>query len=69
MVWVKENNFFVINRVMTSEVQGPIQRFLYNLSTENYAQAEKEIKNIVEIKVNKTFEEEFEKSKKSFQIK
>ena len=54
---------------MTSEVQGPIQRFLYNLSVENYAQAEKEIKTVVELKVNKTFQEEYEKTKKSFQIK
>lgn len=54
---------------MTSEVQGPIQKFLYHLSMEDYANAEKEIKNVVTVKVNKTFEEEFEKSKKSFQIK
>jgi phage FluMu protein gp41 len=51
---------------MTSEVQGPIQKFLYHLSTEDFSSAEKEIKKIQNIKVQKTFNEEYEKVKKTF---
>jgi hypothetical protein len=51
---------------MTSEVQGPIQKFLYHLSMEDYANAEKEIRKVEKLKVQKIFEEEYEKVKKSF---
>lgn len=54
---------------MTSEVQGPIQKFLYHLSVEDFSNAEKEIKKVVETKVNQAFQEEYEKTKKSFQNK
>lgn len=51
---------------MTSEVQGPIQKFLYHLSMEDFSNAEKEIKKVQNLKVQKTFDEEYQKVKKSF---
>jgi hypothetical protein len=40
---------------MTAEVQGKIQKFLYSLSTENYAAANREMREIIQQKVNTRF--------------
>ena len=50
--------------MMTGEMQKQIHKFLYDLSTENYNEADKTIKNIIKSKVDKTFIEEYEKCKK-----
>jgi hypothetical protein len=45
-----------INRLhMTAEVQGKIQKFLYNLSTENYAAADRGMREIIRQKVDERF--------------
>lgn len=40
---------------MTAEVQGKIQKFLYNLSTENYAAADRGMREIIRQKVDERF--------------
>jgi hypothetical protein len=42
---------------MTSEAQSHIQKFLYNLSTENYSNADKNLNILVKQKVDKRFNE------------
>lgn len=42
---------------MTAEVQGQIQKFLYNISTENYAAANREMQTIVKQKIDERFED------------
>jgi hypothetical protein len=42
---------------MTAEVQSKIQKLLYSLSTENYANADRTMKDIIQQKVNARFED------------
>jgi len=51
---------------MTGESQAQIQKFIYRLSTEDYASADKELKTIVTDKVNKRFDAMLEKVRKNF---
>ena len=52
---------------MTPEVQQHINRFYYNLSMENLADADKDLKAALEHKVNQILDEEYEKVKKCFE--
>lgn len=49
---------------MTSEAQSHIQKFLYNLSMENYSDADKNLNTLVKDKVDKRFNEALENVKK-----
>lgn len=54
---------------MNNEAQvKAIRNFIYNLSpgVENYAQANRELRTVLQSKVDKKFTEEFEKIKNSF---
>jgi len=48
---------------MTSEAQSHIQKFLYNLSMENYSDADKNLNNLVKQKVDRRFNDATEKVK------
>ena len=50
---------------MTGEVQGKIQKFLFHLSNENWAGADREVQSLIKTKVKTIFDEEYEKLKKS----
>lgn len=50
---------------MTSEAQSHIQKFLYNLSTGNYAHADKELNKVVTQKVNDRYQSALEKIQNS----
>jgi hypothetical protein len=41
---------------MTGEVQKDINKFLYNLSMQDYASANEQLKNLIEKKVNEKFD-------------
>lgn len=49
---------------MTSEAQNGIQKFLYNLSTENYAKANENLNKVLSIKLNKRFSKAYESVKR-----
>lgn len=54
---------------MTKEAQtNSIRSFLYHLSpqNENFAAANRELKKVLEAKVNKIYSDEYEKIKKTF---
>lgn len=51
---------------MTSESQSHIQKFLYNLSMENYAEADKDLNAIIKHKVDQRYNEALEKVKNEF---
>lgn len=51
---------------MTGESQSQIQKFLYNLSTENYSEANKHLNATIKAKVDARFTEASEKVKKQY---
>ena len=51
---------------MEPEIKSKIAKMLYNLGTENRAQADKELRDIIKSKVKNTLSKEFEKVKRSF---
>jgi hypothetical protein len=51
---------------MTGEAQSRIQKFLYNLSTENYAEANKQLNQTIKDKIDIRFSEAIEKVKKQY---
>lgn len=51
---------------MTGEVAQHINRFFYNLSLENLADANKELKSVIGKKVDTIFNQEYEAVKNSF---
>ena len=51
------------NIIMTGETQSQIQKFLFNLSNQDFANADKELKNIVQTKLNDRFKQAFEQVK------
>ena len=52
--------------IMSGELQSKIQRFIYNLSVEDYAQADADLKQIIDIKHEARFNEVYEKVAESF---
>lgn len=51
---------------MEPEIKAKIAKMLYNLSTENRAQADKELRHIIQTKVKNSLSREYEKVKASF---
>ena len=47
---------------MTGEVQGRIQKLLFNLSTENFAHAHKELETLVKDRINDKFNAAYQKA-------
>jgi hypothetical protein len=51
---------------MQPEIKSKVAKFLYHLGTENRAQADKELREIIKTKVDNSLSREFEKVKASF---
>jgi hypothetical protein len=51
---------------MQPETKSKVAKFLYNLGTDNRAQADKELREIIKMKVDNELSREFQKVKASF---
>lgn len=49
-----------------SEIKNKISNLLYNISTENRAAADRELANIMKLKIKSLLDSEYEKVKSSF---
>lgn len=54
---------------MTAEVQQHIQKFLYNLSTEDYASANKNLQDVINQKQQTRFDQKYSKLEESTNVK
>lgn len=51
---------------MSTEIKTKVTKMIYNISTENRAAANRDLKEILDLKVKKSLSREYEKVKASF---